>query len=60
MAHSFVIFGILKLPYKYSIQGVSKLNGKTSGMDSSYRDEKRVYNMGPEMYDHRVVRAFIY
>jgi hypothetical protein len=44
------------------IQGVPKLNGKTSGMDSSYRElKKKGYdNMGPEMYSYRVVRACIY
>jgi hypothetical protein len=44
------------------IQGVSKLNGKTSGMDSSYREteKKKGYNMGPEMYSYGVVEACIY
>jgi hypothetical protein len=33
------------------IQGVSKLNGKTSG--SSYREKKNVYdNMVPEMHNY--------
>jgi hypothetical protein len=40
------------------IQGVSKLNSKTSGMDSSYR-RKKGYNMGRETYSYRVVRACI-
>jgi hypothetical protein len=43
------------------IQGVSKLNGITSGMDSSYRETKTGYdNMGPEMYSYRVVIVCIY
>jgi hypothetical protein len=45
----------------YNIQGVSKLNGKASGIDSLYREMKNVYdNMDPEMYDYGVVRACIY
>jgi hypothetical protein len=39
------------------IQGVSKLNDKTSGIDSSYRETKKrkgYDNMGPEMYGYRV------
>jgi hypothetical protein len=44
-----------------NIQDVSKINGKTSGMDSSYGETTRGYdNMGPEMYSYRVVRACIY
>jgi hypothetical protein len=39
--------------------GASKLNGKTSGTDSSYRDKKQVYdNMGPEMHNYRVIQPF--
>jgi hypothetical protein len=43
---------------KKAIQGLSKLNGKSSGSDSSYREKKKVYdNMGPEMHNYRVIRA---
>jgi hypothetical protein len=45
-----------------NIQGVSKLNGKTLGMDSSYRETKKkgYDSVGPEMYGYRVVEACIY
>jgi hypothetical protein len=43
------------------MQGVSKLCGKASGMDSSYRERKKGHdNMGPEMYGYIVVQACIY
>ena len=39
------------------LTGVTKLNGKPSGMDSSCKEKKKVhYNMGPEMLNYRVIR----
>jgi hypothetical protein len=52
---------------KLHIQSVSKLNGKTSGSDSSYRVKKKVYdNMVPDMHNYivsqrdRILHFYIY
>jgi hypothetical protein len=42
----------------YTIQGVSKIHGITSGMGSSYVGNKIVYiNPGPEMHSFRVFKV---
>jgi hypothetical protein len=52
VTHGFNFFG----PHVRNslIQDVSKLNGKTSGMNSSDRRKKGYDNMGPKMYGYRV------